>query len=511
MVRQRRLAGAVMPDIVPSVVPAVLPAVPPAVPPAVLSAVPPADGWDDSDDSEEYDGDSGAGAEGDEGTADDEALLGSVACGHPVRHPNRSTVIYCIFYLLGMGTLLPWNFFITADSYWNYKFRNVTSDSTDDTEPTELQYNFFGYLSVASMVPNTIFLTLNAVLGHNIKQQVKLVSSLMLVIVFFIITTVLVPIDSDDWQNTFFAVTMVMVVILNMGAAVFQGGLFGLAAQFPARYLSAVISGQALGAVFACVARIVSIAVSSGQDPDSAAVNSALVYFILADVTLVVSIACYVWMSRMSFYEYYTRASRLTSATDDESVARADSERSNDISVWRIFLKIKWYALSVCLVFVVTLALFPAVTAKIIPKRQEDGDPNTWTRDYFVPVCCFLLFNGCDYIGRILGGFTVWPKMNHWYLVLGFTLLRFAFFPLFMFCNNGQKNLSIVFEEDAYYIVFMVVFGLSNGYLSTLCMIYGPSLVEPEEQNTASSMMAAFLGLGLCLGALLSNLSISLL
>ena len=66
------------------------------------------------------------------------------------------------------------------------------------------------------------------------------------------------------------------------------------------------------------------------------------------------------------------------------------------------------------------------------------------------------------------------PKINHWYLVLGFTVLRFAFFPLFMHCNNGQKNLSIVFDEDVYYIVFMVVFGLSNGYLSTLCMIYGP-------------------------------------
>ena len=42
-----------------------------------------------------------------------------------------------------------------------------------------------------------------------------------------------------------------------VGAAVFQGGLFGVAAQFPARYLSAVISGQALGAVFACIARSV--------------------------------------------------------------------------------------------------------------------------------------------------------------------------------------------------------------------------------------------------------------
>ncbi|XP_037078076.1 equilibrative nucleoside transporter 3-like [Pollicipes pollicipes] len=232
--------------------------------------------------------------EEEEPTGDDQrALLPSSS--RPAA-PARSTIVYCIFYLLGMGTLLPWNFFITADSYWNYKFRNTTNSSAD--AQTDLQDNFFGYLSVASMVPNTLMLTLNAAFGHKIRQQLKLVLSLVVVIVFFILTTVLVPINSDDWQITFFSITMVMVVILNVGSAVFQGGLFGVAAQFPARYLSAVISGQALGAVFACVARIVSIAVS-GQDQDAAAVNSALVYFILADVTLVISIASYIWMSRM--------------------------------------------------------------------------------------------------------------------------------------------------------------------------------------------------------------------
>ena len=51
----------------------------------------------------------------------------------------------------------------------------------------------------------------------SIKQQAKLVWSLLLVVVFFIITTVLVPVNSDSWQTTFFAITMVMVVILNGG------------------------------------------------------------------------------------------------------------------------------------------------------------------------------------------------------------------------------------------------------------------------------------------------------
>lgn len=36
-------------------------------------------------------------------------------------------------------------------------------------------------------------------------------------------------------------------------------------------------------------------------------------------------------------------------------------------------------------------------------------------------------------------------------------------------------------------------------------------MVEPSERNTASSLMAAFLGLGLCLGAALSNGTIKII
>lgn len=50
-----------------------------------------------------------------------------------------------------------------------------------------------------------------------------------------------------------------------VGAAIFQGGLFGLSAQFPPKYLTAVLSGQALGAVFACLARLVSVSTKASK------------------------------------------------------------------------------------------------------------------------------------------------------------------------------------------------------------------------------------------------------
>lgn len=36
---------------------------------------------------------------------------------------------YAIFFLLGIGSLLPWNFFITAKHYWMYKLQNCSDEA----------------------------------------------------------------------------------------------------------------------------------------------------------------------------------------------------------------------------------------------------------------------------------------------------------------------------------------------------------------------------------------------
>ena len=59
----------------------------------------------------------------------------------------------------------------------------------------------------------------------------------MFVVALFIVTLVLVKVNSDAWQLEFLIVTLAVVVILNIFSATFQGGLFGLAGCFPSKYL----------------------------------------------------------------------------------------------------------------------------------------------------------------------------------------------------------------------------------------------------------------------------------
>ena len=56
---------------------------------------------------------------------------------------------------------------------------------------------------------------------------------------------------------------------------------------------------------------------------------------------------------------------------------------------------------------------------------------------YFVPVGCFLVFNICDLLGRLLAQVTAWPAPS-WsgsLVTLALSLARLAFIPLLLFCN----------------------------------------------------------------------------
>lgn len=61
-------------------------------------------------------------------------------------------LVYIIFFLMGIGSLLPWNFFITAKHYWLYKLSSNTTHSNSDDELSDLgvskkdtNYNFNVY------------------------------------------------------------------------------------------------------------------------------------------------------------------------------------------------------------------------------------------------------------------------------------------------------------------------------------------------------------------------------
>ena len=59
-----------------------------------------------------------------------------------------------LFVIVGMGSLLPYNMFINASDYFNYKLRDVNSNDTQDSDgdKTKLQNQFESYFATCSTV-----------------------------------------------------------------------------------------------------------------------------------------------------------------------------------------------------------------------------------------------------------------------------------------------------------------------------------------------------------------------
>lgn len=436
---------------------------------------------------------------------------------------DRFNIVYFIMLIQGVGTLLPWNMFITAHAYFQEKL-----------EGTQWHHSFENYFAIAAMGPNLVMFLVNTLFKHKVPLQVRMLTSVCIMTLCFVVTTVLVVIDTTNWKPLFFYITIGTIVVINISSAVYQGGLFGICGMMPQRYTGAIMTGQGVGGTFAALASIFSIL--GGKD----AMSSGFGYFMSAAVVLAICLVTYFMVQRLKFGSHFispgherkeikfphipnTQIERLANwqapasskhgnykcsalSLDNEALLSVNvspgeiktltNERPPFLLVFRHIAK---HGVSVASVFFVTLAAFPALTSRI--QSVHKGDLSEWTNTYFVPVSCFLLFNVGDFCGRLAASFVQWPGRDGIMLPC-LCFVRVVFLPLFAFCNAlPRNNSSVYFSEDYFPIAFMVLFAISNGYLGSLCMMYGPSMVEAKHAETAGTMMAFMLIIGLAMGA----------
>ena len=115
-----------------------------------------------------------------------------------------------------------------------------------------------------------------------------------------------------------------------------------------------------------------------------------------------------------------------------------------------------------------------------------------WSKFYFVAVCCFVVFNIADYVGKQLAVWIQKPGPSKWgqLSLLVSSILRIGFIPLFMFCNVSVNNreTNILIHSDAAYIVLMVLFGISNGYIGNIAMMFGPGTVKDPKYGVSAGV-----------------------
>jgi solute carrier family 29 (equilibrative nucleoside transporter), member 1/2/3 len=137
-----------------------------------------------------------------------------------------------IFFILGLGNLLPWNAFITASSYYESRFCNTTYEDS-----------FESFFSMFYTVSQPIGLLLTIYFKKKVTTKALVHYPLVIYSAIFILTTIMVLIPSIP-KAILFSITLISTFLCGLCGAIMNGGLFGLSGILPAKYTGMLMSGQ---------------------------------------------------------------------------------------------------------------------------------------------------------------------------------------------------------------------------------------------------------------------------
>ncbi|XP_031633474.1 equilibrative nucleoside transporter 1 [Contarinia nasturtii] len=401
---------------------------------------------------------------------------------------DKLKIIYFILLLHGIGTLMPWNMFINAKSYFvGYKLNDsYTMVHTDYVK------HYDGTSTLAAQIPNLVLNWLNIFLNLGGSLTPRIVWSIIIEVIVFIVTVGLAMIDTHEWPGIFFCVTIGSIIILNIAGGIYQNSVYGMAAKLPFKYTGAVVLGSNISGTFTSIVAILSTYFASSSR------TAAIYYFIAAMFVLLACFDTYFALPLNRFYRYH----ELMHEKEMEKVRKLGGSTGRP-PYWSIFKQAFPQLFNVFFIFFITLSLFPNVQSNI--KRS---DANFWITDpdLYMSVLCFLTFNVCAMFGSLTTSFIQWPKKN--YLVWP-VVLRVAFIPLFLLANyhplDTKRNLPIYINNDYAYWGIGAAMAYTSGYLSSLAMMYAPQTVQPQHAQTAGMFAAAMLITGIFAGIAASN------
>lgn len=378
---------------------------------------------------------------------------------------------YLIYFTLGTGYLLPWNAFITAVDYFSYLYPDASVDRV---------------FSVAYMVVGVISLLFIVFYAHKSDSYIRINVGLALFVVSLLVVPIMDVVYIKGRVGIYdgFYVTTAAVALSGIADALVQGGIIGAAGQLPDRYMQAVVAGTAASGVLVSFLRIFTKAVYP-QDT-SGLRQSAILYFIVSIVVMIICVVFYNVAHRLPVIKYYN---------DLKKQAKNEQEEKGVLTgaLWRSALfdivgRIKWYGFGILIIYVVTLSIFPGYITE---------DVHSQTLKDWYPILLLTSYNVFDLVGKSLTALYLLGNAN---VAIGSSFARLLFLPLFWGCLHGPE----IFRTEVPVTLLTCLLGLTNGYLTSVLMILAPKTVQLLHAETAGIVMVLFLVVGLAVGSIVA-------
>ena len=433
---------------------------------------------------------------------------------------DRFHFVYVALLFLGMGMLFAYNSFIASPNYVNNYYKYASGDMDYNTTMPNVWKNAEQTVTVSIMVPNLLgqcFVVTKY--GQRLPLRTRLhISSVLLAATIAIV--VIVPAFKVR-ERAAFAWLLTASAVSGLTTAFFQASVFSLAAYFPLKYMQGTMLGIGISGLTCSLLQIITMSILSGQ-------QQANLFFGIGIGWMMLCLVLIIFMPCNAFVRYYVPEFAVAGAAhaepgertalldDDEEKAATydgatpstegatpgaqkqfakdeqpvDGEDRVEQSVDLVCLMKRIWPLWVAnfLVYGVSLLVFPGLGAMI--------DNDAWFQ-----VLIIFMFNLGDTCARFINGFEFARSPGRF--LLPYSVVRFVFIPLFIICVHPK-----VIHGRALPYIFMLLTGLTNGYTSSLCMMYVPSMptLANWERATAGAAMSLSLLSGCSVGSMLGLL-----
>ncbi|OKL59027.1 hypothetical protein UA08_05928 [Talaromyces atroroseus] len=431
---------------------------------------------------------------------------------------------YTVFLLLGVAMLWAWNMFLAAAPYFHRRFQE---------SQWAVEHYESSILSV-STITNLLCVLVLAKLQQNASYPLRIAASLVILTVVFTFLAMSTVLFSALPVGIHFVFIMTMVLGASFATGMNQNGVFAFVSGFGRpEYTQAIMAGQGIAGVLPCIVQIMTnLSVSRkdeghddnhhGSGDSDGYYRSALAYFSVAVLITIIALLAFIWlMNRTAGSRWFMREirvfRRVTSNTAPTAATTTDTDSPSvldkSVGLWKLFLRLKWLALAVYTCFAVTM-VYPVFTSKITSVHYQDSITTATTAttrsrvfepEVFIPLA-FLFWNLGDLVGRLspivpsLARSASYPRA-----IFALSLGRILFIPLYMACNiHGGGGEPAINSDFFYLFIIQLGFGLTNGFLGSVCMMGAGQYVTADEREVAGGFMSMMLVAGLATGSLLS-------
>lgn len=409
--------------------------------------------------------------------------------------------------------------FLAASPYFQHRFR--TSHALLTTFPPAL-------ISISTLT-NLFSMLLLTKLQSRANYPNRIILSLILNTVSFTLLALSTVLFRHTTPGAYFGFLMAIVFSASLATGFCQNGVFAYVASYGVgEYTQAIMTGQAVAGVLPCIAQIVSVlsvAEVPKYDDDAANKNgatvpqesgkSAFAYFLTATAVSIAALLAFMLLLRRHPDSSDTISAKASSSSpdttgDDASASSQHAPPRREVGLWDLFKKLRYLSSGVFLTFAVTM-FFPVFTQQIVSVRgsSDSNSNNAAVPRILQPACfiplAFLFWNTGDLLGRLVTAVPRFSLALRPRTVLCLSVARVVFIPLYLLCNIRGEGAAVA-SDLFYLVVVQFLFGLSNGYLGSTCMMGAGEWVEVEEREAAGGFMGLMLVGGLTVGSLLSFL-----